>query len=71
MGSTLAVRPSTPTSGGGVLSPLLYTLFTYNFVASQTNTSIIKFADDTTVSLMTGGDDRVYRSEVADLVAGK
>ncbi|KAI4874696.1 hypothetical protein NFI96_021606, partial [Prochilodus magdalenae] len=52
-----------------VLSPLLYTLFTYDCVASQSNTSIIKFADDTTViGLITGGDETAYRREVAELV---
>ncbi|KAK3564962.1 hypothetical protein QTP86_031921, partial [Hemibagrus guttatus] len=43
---------------GRVLSPLLYTLFTYDCVASQTNTKIIKFADDATViGLITGGEE--------------
>ncbi|KAK3522749.1 hypothetical protein QTP86_032027, partial [Hemibagrus guttatus] len=51
---------------GCVLSPLLYTLFTYDCVASQTNTKIIKFADDTTViGLVTGGEETSYRTEVA------
>ncbi|KAI4875202.1 hypothetical protein NFI96_000084 [Prochilodus magdalenae] len=51
------------------LSPLLYTLFTYACMASQSNTSIIKFADDTTViGLITGGDETAYRREVAELV---
>ena len=48
----------------------LYTLFTYDCVASQNNASIIKFADDTTViGLIAGGVETVYRREVADLVA--
>lgn len=55
---------------GCVLSPLLYSLFTYDCVASQNNTSIIKFAGDTTViGLITGGVETAYRREVADLVA--
>jgi len=40
---------NTRTPQGCVLSPLLCTLFTYNCIPSQSNTSIIKFADDTTV----------------------
>lgn len=37
-------------------------------MASQNNTSIIKFADDTTViGLITGGDETVYSIEVTDL----
>ena len=32
-----------------VLSPLLYSLFTHDCVATQASNSIIKFADDTTV----------------------
>ncbi|KAI4896466.1 hypothetical protein NFI96_009516 [Prochilodus magdalenae] len=60
---------STETPQGCVLSPLLYTLFTYDCVASQSNTSIIKFADDTTViGPITGGDETAYRREVAELV---
>ncbi|KAK3538455.1 hypothetical protein QTP86_003706 [Hemibagrus guttatus] len=61
---------STGTPQGCVLSPLLYTLFTYDCVASQTNTKIIKFADDTTViGLITGGEETSYRTEVAGLIA--
>lgn len=41
---------STGTAQGCVLSPMLYTLFTYDCVTSQTNTRIIKFTDDTTVT---------------------
>ncbi|KAL7834203.1 hypothetical protein SRHO_G00284500 [Serrasalmus rhombeus] len=55
---------------GCVLSPLLYTHFTHDCWSSQNNTSIIKFADDTTVvGLITGGDETAYRKEVAELVA--
>ncbi|KAK3549273.1 hypothetical protein QTP70_034478 [Hemibagrus guttatus] len=58
---------STGTPQGCVLSPLLYTLFTYDCVASQTNTKIIKFADDTAViGLITGVEETSYRTEVAE-----
>ena len=61
---------STRTPQGCVLSPLLYTLFTYNCIPSQSDTSIIKFADNTTViGLITGGDEIAYREEVAQLVS--
>lgn len=53
---------------GCVSSPLLYTLFTHDCVASHQYTSIIKFADDTTViGLITGGEETEYRAEVASL----
>ena len=61
---------STGTPQGCVLSPLLYTLFTYDCASTQRNTTIIKFADDTTViGLITGGVETDYRDEVAHLVS--
>ena len=63
---------STGTPQGCVLSPLLYTLFTYDCASTQRNTTIIKFADDTTViGLITGGMETDYRDEVAQLVSHK
>lgn len=48
---------------------MLYTLYTYDCVASQNNTSIIKFADHTTViGLISGVDESAYRRDVASLV---
>uniref|UniRef100_A0A4W5NM05 Reverse transcriptase domain-containing protein n=1 Tax=Hucho hucho TaxID=62062 RepID=A0A4W5NM05_9TELE len=53
---------------GCVLSPLLYSLFTYDCVAMRASKSIIKFADDTTVvSLITINDETAYREEVRAL----
>ncbi|KAI3367084.1 hypothetical protein L3Q82_008122 [Scortum barcoo] len=50
-------------------SPVLYSLFTHNCVASHKDNTILKFADDTTVmGLIFGGDETAYRSEVASLV---
>jgi hypothetical protein len=45
-----------------VLSPLLYSLFTQDCVATHTSNSIIKFADNTTVvGLITNSDETAYR----------
>ena len=53
---------------GCVLSPLLYSLFTHNCMASHDSNNIIKFADDTTVvGLITDNDETGYREEVRDL----
>uniref|UniRef100_A0A8K9XFW9 Reverse transcriptase domain-containing protein n=1 Tax=Oncorhynchus mykiss TaxID=8022 RepID=A0A8K9XFW9_ONCMY len=49
----------------GVLSPLLYSLFTHDCVATHASNSIIEFADDTTVvGLITNNDETAYREEV-------
>ena len=58
-----------------VLSPLLYSLFTHDYVGKQhdsvathNSNSIIKFADDTTVvGLITNSEESTYREEVSDL----
>uniref|UniRef100_A0A8L0DMF9 Reverse transcriptase domain-containing protein n=1 Tax=Oncorhynchus mykiss TaxID=8022 RepID=A0A8L0DMF9_ONCMY len=53
---------------GCVLSPLLYSLFTHDCVATHASNSIIKFADDTTVvGLITNNDETAYREEVRAL----
>lgn len=59
---TSVIRAVSTWTLGCVLSPMLYPLFTYEYVASQTNTRIIKFVDDTTV--ITGGEETAYRREV-------
>jgi hypothetical protein len=60
---------------GCVLSPLLYSLFTNDSVATHTSNSIIKFADNTTVvGLITNNDETAYREEVralAEWLSGK
>ena len=54
---------------GCVLSPLLYSLFTYDCVAHYDNTNILKFADDTTLEgLISNDDESNYREEVHTLV---
>ena len=51
-----------------VLSPLLYSLYTYDNTPCYTTKSTIKFADDTTVvGLISGGDECVQRDEVHKL----
>lgn len=58
------------TPQGCVLSPILYTLFTYDCVASHKDNIILKFADDTAViGRIAGGDEAAYRREVASLVS--
>ena len=53
---------------GCVLNPLLYSLFTHDCVATHASTSIIKFADDTTVvGLITNKDETAYKEEVKAL----
>ena len=53
---------------GCVLSPLLYSLFTHDCVATHDYNTIIKFADYTTVvSQITDDDELVYREEVRDI----
>ena len=42
---------------GCILSPLLYSLFTHDYVAMHAFNSIIKFADTTVVGLITNNDE--------------
>ncbi len=51
-----------------ILSPLLYSLYTYDCVATSDSTTIIKFADDTVVvSLISDNDERAYLQEIKRL----
>ena len=52
-----------------MLSPLLYSLFTHDCLATHVSNSIIKFADDTTVvCLINNNDETPYREEARALV---
>ncbi|KAK1788619.1 hypothetical protein P4O66_002691 [Electrophorus voltai] len=51
-----------------VLSPLLYSLCTYDCVATSSSTTIVKFADNTVVmGLILDNDERAYLEEIKHL----
>ncbi|KAK1788576.1 hypothetical protein P4O66_002653 [Electrophorus voltai] len=64
--STLTLSNGAPQ--GCVLSPLFYSLYTYDCVATSSSTIIVKFADDTVVmGLISDNDERAYLEEIKHL----
>ena len=59
---------STGAPQGCVLSPLLYSLYTYDCEAKFSSNIIVKYADDTTViGKIVNDDDAAYRTEISQL----
>ncbi|KAL0146840.1 hypothetical protein M9458_057779, partial [Cirrhinus mrigala] len=55
---------------GCVLSPLLYSLYTSDCVATHSSNNIVKFADDTVVlGFITNNDESAYMDEVKNLAS--
>ena len=67
--TTLILNTGAPQEG--VLSPLLYSLFTHDCTARHDSNNTIQFADDTTVEgMITDNNETAYREEGRDLTVG-
>ncbi|KAK1784721.1 hypothetical protein P4O66_003400 [Electrophorus voltai] len=64
--STLTLSTGAPQAC--VLSPLLYSLYIYDYIATSSSNIIVKFADDTVVmGLISDNDERAYLEEIKHL----
>ncbi len=64
--STLTLNTGVPQCC--VLSPALFTLFTHDCTPIYSSNSMVKFANDTVVGLISGNDETHYKEEVQHLV---
>ena len=63
--SSSALMLSTGTPQGCVLSPMLYSIFTFDCIANDESTVMIKFADDTTIcGFIKNNDETAYREQI-------
>ena len=63
---TLTISTGAPQ--GCVLSPLLYNIYTHDCKASSSDTSILKFADDTVVmGLIRNNNEQAYANQVEEV----
>ncbi|KAK2182348.1 hypothetical protein NP493_358g05019 [Ridgeia piscesae] len=68
--SSSSLTLSTGRPQGCVLSPMLYSLFTYDCVSCHESSQILTFADDTTLlGLITNSDESEYRDQVKNLIS--